>query len=68
MEHAYHLFGKGLEKFPDCTFLRVHFAVFLLKKMENKNAALRQLMKAEKRHPPFNEQFIIYRLKYIIYS
>jgi len=63
MEHAYNLFCKGIEKFPECTYLRLHFAVFLAEKMKNKNWALQQLNKAEKRKPPFAEQFLLYRLK-----
>lgn len=63
MEHAFHLFKKGLEKFPKCTFLRIQYALFLLEKMKNKNWALKQLMKAGKKNPPLDEQFLIYRFK-----
>ncbi len=64
MEHAYHLFKKGIEKFPKCTFLRIQYALFLMEKMQNNSWALKQLMKSEKRRPPLDEQFLIYRLKY----
>jgi len=66
MEHAFHLFKKGLVKFPKCTFLRIQYALFLLEKMKNKNWALRQLMKSEKKNPSFAEQFLIYRFKRVI--
>jgi PAS domain S-box-containing protein len=64
MDHALHLFLKGLAKFPKCTFLRIQCALFLLEKMKKKSLALKQLFKTEKRNPPFDEQFLIYRLKY----
>ncbi|MDR3548611.1 MAG: hypothetical protein P4M11_10180 [Candidatus Pacebacteria bacterium] len=63
MEHAFHLFKKGLAKFPKCTFLRIQCALFLLEKMKNKNWALRQLLKSERKNPSFDEQFLIYRFK-----
>ena len=66
LNYANRLYLTGLSKFPDCTSLRISYAFFLLEHMGNKNRAVIELGIAEKSHPPFDEEFVIYRFSKII--
>jgi len=66
MRFANLLFTQGISKFPACTSLRIAYAFFLKERMNNRALAISELLAAEKIHPPFDEQFIIYRYRKII--
>ena len=66
MRFANALFLQGLSKFPSCTSLRIAYAFFLKDKMNNRTLAINELLSAEKHHPAFDEQFLIYRYRKLI--
>ena len=66
LNYANKLFLTGLPKFPTCTSLRIAYAFFLIERMNKQNLAITELQIAEKSHPPFDEQFVIYRSKKLI--
>ena len=66
MRFANVLFLQGITKFPTCTSLRVAYSFFLKERMGNRTLAINELLSAEKNHPPFDEQFVIYRYRKMI--
>jgi hypothetical protein len=65
-QHTQTLFQNGISRFPNCSYLRIFYSLFLLDKMKNKRQALIELTNAGMYNPRFDEQFIIYRYKKII--
>lgn len=59
------MFKQGLIKFPDCTSLKIQYAIFLMGCLHKKNEAIDQLIASEAMRPPFDEQFLIFRYKKI---
>ena len=66
MRFANMLFLQGIAKFATCTSLRIAYAFFLKERMNNRTLAINELLSAEKNHPPFDEQFVIYRYRKMI--
>ncbi len=66
MRFANVLFLQGIAKFPNCTSLRIAYSFFLKERMGNRTLAINELLSAEKIHPPFDEQFVIYRYRKMI--
>ncbi len=66
MRFANLLFLQGIAKFPSCTSLRIAYSFFLKERMGNRSLAINELLAAEKGHPPFDEQFVIYRYRKMI--
>eukprot|EP00826_Nyctotherus_ovalis_P052003 TRINITY_DN6541_c0_g2_i2.p1 TRINITY_DN6541_c0_g2~~TRINITY_DN6541_c0_g2_i2.p1 ORF type:complete len:122 (-),score=27.75 TRINITY_DN6541_c0_g2_i2:47-412(-) len=66
MRFANTLFLQGISKFPACTSLRIGYAFFLKDRMSNRTLAINELLSAEKHHPSFDEQFLIYRYRKLI--
>lgn len=65
-QHAETLYQNGISKFPNCTSLRIYYAIFLIERLNKKQQAKIELINAEKYSPTLEEQFIIYRYKKII--
>ena len=59
------MYKQGIQKFPDCTPLKINYAFFLMEKMNRKVEALQELSHASNFNPPVDEQFVIYRYKKI---
>ena len=61
-------YEKGISKFPNSTSLRVAYSMFLSEWKEDKALAYQQLNFAEKYNAFFDEAFIIYRYKKMIFE
>jgi hypothetical protein len=55
------MYRIGIQKFPNCTPLKIQYAFFLMERMNKKNEAIMELSQAAIYNPPFDEQFIIFR-------
>ncbi len=66
LQHAEALYQNGISKFPNCTSLRISYALFLLERLNKKYQGNLELINAEKCSPKFDEQFIIYRYKKLV--
>lgn len=60
------LFNLGLALYPNCTSLRIKYALFQWDRFKNKNLCLQHLYLSEKYNPPMDQKFIIYRYRKII--
>ncbi|KAL4470963.1 hypothetical protein ABPG72_013550 [Tetrahymena utriculariae] len=60
------MYYYALQRFPNNTYLRIMYALFLLDKMLSKQQAMQELLNTELEGPAFDEQFIIFRYKRII--
>ena len=63
---VFKVYTVGLCKFPNCTSLRISFALFLYHYQKQKLKTKQELENAEKSNPPLDQQFIIYRYKKIL--
>lgn len=63
---AERMFVQNLSKFPNSTYLRIKYALFLFERLNNAHKALEQFLIAEKYNPPMDQRFIIYRFRKII--
>lgn len=66
LQHAEHLYKRGIGKFPYCISLKISYAYFLMDRMKKKQFANLEFSNAEKYGPSFDEEFIIYRFKKLI--
>ncbi|CAD8148889.1 unnamed protein product [Paramecium pentaurelia] len=57
------MFVQGLKKFPNSTYLRIFYALFLIERRNNKQKALEQFELAQYTKPALYQEFIIYRYK-----
>lgn len=60
------IYSISVAKYPNCTSLRIKYALFLLERMNNKNLSLIELNMCSKYNPPIDQKFIIFRYKKII--
>jgi hypothetical protein len=44
LQHAKNMYRVGIKKFPDCTPLKIHYAFFLMEKMNRKGEAIQELI------------------------
>jgi len=61
--HADNMFKVGIQKFPNCTSLKMSYAFFLMHRLKKVHQALEELTNALEYSPPFDEQFIIFRYR-----
>lgn len=62
---VYFKFLINKNRFPENVDLRISFVFFLFEKLNYKEQALNELLNAEKYSPSFENQFVIYRYKFI---
>jgi len=61
LNHAKNMYKAGLQKFPTCTALRIHYAFFLMERMSKKVEALAEFSRASQLNPTIDEEFVIKR-------
>ena len=57
------MYRLGIFKFPNCSALRISYALFLIERLNKKLEAVNELNQGAALSPTLDEQFVIYRYK-----